>query len=520
MTAPKRLACLAFLLAAGLSFSGCGGGSSQPPPPAGDFTVAVNPGTVNLVQGAQSTPVNFSVTPKNGFSGNVSVSIGGLPAGVSSSPASPFSVAAGASASITFSATNSATLGPANLNFQGTSGSLNHVASAAMEVAAAPDFGMAITPGSVSLIQGAASAPVSVVVTPENQFAGNVTVSITNLPAGVTSSPASPFQVSAGSVQAVTFSASSAAAPGTASLSFQGVSGSLNHSASASMQIQAAVAQDFTLQVNPGSVAVTQGTSSKPLSISVAGVNGFTGAVNVAISGLPSGVTASVPSLQIPAGGNGQVAFSAPINATPTSAVLTFSGSNGALSHSVPVNLAVTGDTVFSTTYFLFAGESGVQDETVNIVNPGIQSTPSTLGTLCANIYVFDQSQELKECCSCPITANGNIALSVNNNLIANSGNGVAFSSGSIDVVPGTVPSEGFCDPTVVVPAPDLDVWATHISDVPSVVEFEAADLSLSGTELTDLVSTCTFLASNQSGAGICSCAAEGGAKPALVAKK
>ena len=519
MKASKRLACLAFLLAAGLSIGGCGGGSTQP---SGDFSIAVSPGTVNLAQGAQSSPVTVSVTAVNGFSGSVTVTITGLPAGVTSSPASPFTVAAGASTSVTFSATGSATLGPANLNFQGTSGSLNHTASASLTVAAAPDFGITVTPASVSLTQGATSAPVTVVVTAENNFTGNVTVSISNLPTGVTMTPASPFSVTPGATGvSVTFTASSTAAPGTVSLSFQGVSGSLNHSASASLQIQAALSPDFTVQVSPGTVALSQGTSSNPVTISVAGINGFTGTVNVTISGLPAGVTASVPSLQIPAGGSGQVVFSAPINATPTSAVLTVTGSNGSLSHSQPLTLQVLAGAVFSTTYFQFAGESGIQDETVNIVNPGIQSTPSTLGTLCANIYVFDQSQELKECCSCPITANGNIALSVNDNLISNSGNGVAFSSGSIDVVPGTVPSEGFCDPTVVVPAPDLDVWATHIGFGPTVVEFEAADLSLSGTELTDLVSTCTFLASNQSGAGICSCASEnGGASPGVAAKK
>ncbi|HMK29155.1 MAG TPA: hypothetical protein VK473_05665 [Terriglobales bacterium] len=44
-------------------------------------------------------------------------------------------------------------------------------------------------------------------------------------------------------------------------------------------------------------------------------------------------------------------------------------------------------------------------DQTVRIINPGEQGTPiSARGTVCAAIYVFDDNQEMSECCSCPIT--------------------------------------------------------------------------------------------------------------------
>lgn len=52
---------------------------------------------------------------------------------------------------------------------------------------------------------------------------------------------------------------------------------------------------------------------------------------------------------------------------------------------------------------------------TIRIINPGLTGSPvsPTQGTLCANIYVFDDTQEMIECCSCPVTANGLLTISV-----------------------------------------------------------------------------------------------------------
>lgn len=522
MTARQRLACLLVFLTAGLALAGCGGGSrsaeTSPPPPAGDFSITANPNAVSFAQGAQSAAITVSVAAINGLSGNVTVAIAGLPSGVTASPAAPLSIAVGSNVSVTLSAAKAATLGPAVVNFQGAQGSLNHSASAAVNISAFPDFGLEVRPGSVSLLQGT-SQSVSLLATPLNGFSGSIALSIAGLPAGVSAPGA--LQLTPGTVQSVALSAANSAAPGTANLSFQGTSGSLSHSANATLQIQATVAQDFSIAVSPGMVALRQGTQSVPVSVSVTGLNGFSGNVAVSLSGLPAGLLASPSSLTVAPGSSQSVTLSAPINAKPGSSTLTFQGTSGSLDHSATTNVSVLADpTVFSTTYFFLADiPAAVPDQTVRIVNPGIQSTPSTLGTLCANIYVFDQSQELKECCSCPVTANGTIKLSVNNDLTSNPGNGQPFSvgQGTVSVVPGTVPSTGICDASNVSPAPDLNVWATHIviGDTPvtlpesvgvGVVESEAADLTLSGTQLTHFTSFCNFIEANDSGTGICSC--------------
>ena len=64
-----------------------------------------------------------------------------------------------------------------------------------------------------------------------------------------------------------------------------------------------------------------------------------------------------------------------------------------------------------------FSGGTG--DALLRIVNAGnFEGLPS--GFLCANVYVFDDAQELQECCSCPISPDGVLTLSTINNLTGN----------------------------------------------------------------------------------------------------
>jgi len=78
-------------------------------------------------------------------------------------------------------------------------------------------------------------------VNPLNGFSGAVQIAFNALPAGVTSNPASPFSVVAGASTPVVFGASANAATGNFTISVQGASGALSHSASLALAIQSAV---------------------------------------------------------------------------------------------------------------------------------------------------------------------------------------------------------------------------------------------------------------------------------------
>jgi Tfp pilus assembly protein PilV len=336
-------------------------------------------------------------------------------------------------------------------------------------------------------------------------------VSFGNLPAGVALAQALPLQISAGSKQQIAFTATSAVTPGSISVSIQGNSGSLSHSANASLQVQGASVPDFRMALDNNALALQPG-NSQSIHLTVSPLNQFADTVAVAISGLPKGVSVVQGStFNVAAGATATVTFAAAKNAGVANTNVTLTGTDGALSHAQNASLQVLASTTtptYTVTYFDSSiAETAAPDESIRIVNSGVQSTPSALGDLCANIYVFDRAQELKECCSCLVTANGYITLSVTSNLTNNPSNGLPFTSGSVDVVPSAATSG--CDPTMVSPVPSLNVWSTHIANKGTgfgLVETKAPSTPLSGPELSELQSRCGFIFANQSGNGVCSC--------------
>ena len=127
---------------------GCGGSSSSPsqsappppPPPPPSFTVALSPASVALTQGGASQGVQVQVDAQNGFTGSVSVTASGLPAGVTVSPSS-LSLTPGIVGTFTLSASTAAGIEQTSSIITGTSGSLTEKASLQINVngAAIPD---------------------------------------------------------------------------------------------------------------------------------------------------------------------------------------------------------------------------------------------------------------------------------------------------------------------------------------------------------------------------------------------
>lgn len=114
----------------------CGGGSSSPPPPPPpSFSIEANPSTLTMSPSSTAS-VSLSLIPQNGFSGTASVSLVGLPVGVTSSQSSPFSLNA-SGVTLVLTANSSVVNGTYSLEFQGTSTSLSASASVALTVATA-----------------------------------------------------------------------------------------------------------------------------------------------------------------------------------------------------------------------------------------------------------------------------------------------------------------------------------------------------------------------------------------------
>ena len=168
-------------------------------------------------------------------------------------------------------------------------------------------------------------------------------------------------------------------------------------------------------------------------------------------------------------------------------------------------------NTIFFTTYYSNANTSGAPDATLRIINDGDQGAPQPSGDLYAAIYVFDDSQELTECCACLVSPDGLLSESVDKELTATPLTGVKKSRGVIKII-----SSSSSDPTAPVPAPGLRGWATHIqatSNQPEkspwfVTETRLADSNLGTAEAALLPQLCYFADVLLSGTG-CGCTPE-----------
>src|SRR4029077_13123169 len=132
------------------------------PPPS--FALAASPSSLSVAQGTSGTSA-ITATPQNGFTGTVSLSVSGLPAGVTAT-LSPTSITGTSASTLTLAASSTATPGAAVVTITGTSsspsGSLTKTTTVSLTVVSAPlpsgwadiDIGPVGPAGSVSFSNG------------------------------------------------------------------------------------------------------------------------------------------------------------------------------------------------------------------------------------------------------------------------------------------------------------------------------------------------------------------------------
>jgi hypothetical protein len=89
----------------------------------------------------------------------------------------------------------------------------------------------------------------------------------------------------------------------------------------------------------------------------------------------------------------------------------------------------VTVDARFQVRY---ASNLTLGDSVVNITNTGANGAPlfgpgfgTGEGNICVNVYAFSPDEQLISCCSCPVTPNGLVHLTANNDLVSNTLTGI-----------------------------------------------------------------------------------------------
>lgn len=180
------------------------------------------------------------------------------------------------------------------------------------------------------------------------------------------------------------------------------------------------------------------------------------------------------------------------------------------------------------------AGSTASPDSVINITNTGarggvtnLSGTSASLGgSICVNVYGFSSDEQMVGCCSCPVTPNGLVSLSVANDIASNTLTPRRPTSLVIKLL-ATVPVGGSCTGSAAAPgaiAPGLAAWGTTAHSTAalgaapySITETAFTPATLSASELAHLSSVCSFIIGNSgtngqgSGFGLCASCRLGG---------
>ncbi|MFZ1113619.1 MAG: hypothetical protein WAN33_14255 [Candidatus Acidiferrales bacterium] len=205
------LACLGALVLPLVVTSGCGGGSqANNAPLSPSFTISASPSSISIPANTNAQ-VGLTLTPENGFSGTVTVSLSGLPSGVTVSPTSPFTLP---TSGVTLTLTAGASVADGNypLTFQATSGSLSSSVPVSLTIEPLASFTFSLSFSSLVVPQGGSVTGIFNMSTGPGANNYSVNLSVGGLSSGVTATFAQnplPADVNQSSV---TFTAASTAA--------------------------------------------------------------------------------------------------------------------------------------------------------------------------------------------------------------------------------------------------------------------------------------------------------------------
>lgn len=296
--------------------------------PTPDFTITATPTSRSVTQGA-ATSYTVNVSPVGSFSGAVSLSVTGLPAGAWNFSPNP----ATSSSSLTVT-TSTIAAGSYPFTITGTSGSLSHSASATLVVT---DFTISATPASRTVVQGTGTT-YTANITRLAGFTGGVTFSVSGLPtgAGGTFSP----NPATGTSSTLTVTTIATTPTGTYNLTITGTSGTLVHSTTVTLVVSATTAPSFTLTVSPGSRNVSRGSAtSYTLTISASG--GFGGVVGFSVTGQPAGSTVSFSPPAVTGSGLSTMSIVVPQGAKVGTCTLAVTASGGGVTKTATATLVV-----------------------------------------------------------------------------------------------------------------------------------------------------------------------------------
>jgi beta-lactamase superfamily II metal-dependent hydrolase len=242
-----------------------------------------------------------------------------------------------------------------------------------------PNFSIAATPASQSVPDTGATTSYTVNISRLNNFTSSVNFSVSGLPSGVTATFTPASTTTNSSTLSLTVAATTATGTYPLTITATGGSPSLTRTTSVTL-VKLAPAPDFTLSTSPTSQTVTAGNSTS-YTVSVNRLNGFSSAVTLSASGLPTGVTASF-STNPTTGNSTTLTTAVAASTTPGTYNFTITGTGGSpsLTRSVSATIIVQSNLHVVINEIAWSGSaSNTNDEWIELYNP-TSSTVSLTG--------------------------------------------------------------------------------------------------------------------------------------------
>jgi hypothetical protein len=203
------------------------------PAQTGDFSIDASPSSQSTQVGGSAT-YTVTVGAIAGFSGTVTLSAHGVPAGASAS-FSPPTISGSGTSTLTVATTGATPPNTTTLTITGASGALSHSASVVLSVM---DFSLAASPASQTVTAGG-SGNFTVTAGSINGFSGTVALSASGLPSGATAA-FNPGSIPALGSSTLTIATASSTAAGNYLVTIHGTSGGLAHTTNVTLIVNAA----------------------------------------------------------------------------------------------------------------------------------------------------------------------------------------------------------------------------------------------------------------------------------------
>jgi uncharacterized membrane protein len=359
----------------------------------GDFGISVSPSSVS-VSGGNSASATVTINSINHYSSSVVLTAGGEPSGVSvdfsPNPITP-PPDGSANSIVTISTRNSAKPGTYYIEITAHGGGIvmiQHSARLNLQIISGGDFGISVSPSSVSVNAGA-STTTTAYVNSVNGFSSSVSLSASGQPTGVVIdfSPSTVVPPAGGTASSMlTVSTASSAPAGSYVVTIMGSGNGgqvmLQHSTQLYLQITSTPTQDFAMAVNPSSISVQQGQSAT-VSVTISPIGGFSSAVSLATRrGVPPGVQVSFS--PNPTYGFSIMTVAVASRSTPGTYSIRIAGASGSLSHVILFTLTISSQA--QPSFSMSASPASVSltpsgSATVSIVAASINGFSSSVST-------------------------------------------------------------------------------------------------------------------------------------------